>query len=234
MIKNKWTDDDTITFFDDLEHALPDLENIDMTGGETFLVKKIDKIVHTAVKSGHSSHIRLHYNSNGSIFPNNQAKLWNKFKQVDLALSIDNTGEQFELERGGIWLDVENNIKKFLELNLPNLNIYIMPTVNIQNVFYMPELLEWATSLKLNTTFNYLEAPMAFNIDYLTTECKQLVVEKYKRYSHPELDAIAIRIENSKGSDGIMFVNEVTRLDGIRSQSFQKTHPEVAKAMGYV
>jgi hypothetical protein len=234
LTKNKWTDDDTITFFDDLEHALPDLENIDMMGGETFLVKKFDRIVEAAVKNGHSSHIRLHYNSNGSIFPNNQTKLWDKFKQVDLALSIDNTGEQFELERGGSWQDVKNNIKKFLELNLPNLNVYVMPTINIQNVFYMPELLEWASSLKLTVVFNYLEFPKAFNIDYLTTECKQLVVEKYKKYNHPELDAIAIRIENSTGSDGTWFVDEVTRLDNIRNQSFQKTHPEVAKAMGYV
>ena len=234
LTKNKWASDDSITFFDDLERALPNLENIDMIGGEPFLVKKFDRIVEAAVKNGYSSRIRLHYNSNGSIFPDSQTKLWSKFKQIDLALSIDNIGERFELERGGSWPDVTNNIKKFLELNLPNLNVYIMPTINVQNVFYIPELLEWAASLELNVVFGYLESPLAFNVDYLTTECKQLIVEKYKRYNHTELNAIAVRIQNSKGSDGSMFVQEATRLDNIRGQSFQTTHPEVAKAMGYV
>jgi molybdenum cofactor biosynthesis enzyme MoaA len=232
LAKNKWTDS-TTTFFVDLENALPDLTNIDMLGGETFLVKQFDKIIKLAVQGGHSKQIRLHYNSNGSIFPKQQVTMWRQFKQVDLAISIDNIGQRFEIERGGMWNEVENNIKQFLALGLPNLNVYIMPTVNIQNVFYIPELVDWARSLGLQIVFSYLDYPTAFNINYLTEECKQLVVKKYKKYTHPELVAIAKRVEESKGSDGSMFVAEVTRLDALRNQSFQKTHPEIAFAMGY-
>ena len=232
LLKNKWADS-TTSFFIDLENALPDLVNINMVGGEPFLVKQFDRILELAVEHGYSQQIRLHYNSNGSIFPNKQVAVWSKFRQIDLALSIDNIGDRFELERGGAWVKVESNIKQFLKLDLPNLNIYIMPTVNIQNVYYIPELLEWATPLGLKVVFNYLDYPPEFNINYLTKDCKRLVVEKYKKYTHTELAAIAKRVEECEGSDGSMFVNKMSRFDTLRGQSFKETHPEVAKAMGY-
>lgn len=230
--KTKWPESNP-TFFIDLEEALPNLTNINMIGGEPFLVKEFDRIMRLATDGGYANQIRLHYNSNGSIFPTNQVATWSQFKEIDLALSIDNIGSRFELERGGNWLEIENNIKKFLDLKLSNLNIYIMPTVNIQNVYYLPELFEWASALKLPVMCNYLDHPIAFNIDYLTNEFKELIIEKYKNYTHPDLISIANRVKNCKGSDGSMFVAEVSKFDQMRKQSFQITHPEVAKAMGY-
>jgi MoaA/NifB/PqqE/SkfB family radical SAM enzyme len=233
LVTNSWAEKN-YKFFAELEDALPNLVNIDMAGGESFLVKQFDRVVQLAVSTGYSKQMRLHYNTNGSIFPEKQILQWGNFKKIDLALSIDNIGQRFELERGGSWSTVENNIKKFLSLNLDNLIIYIMPTVNIQNVYYIPELVEWARSMGLSVVFNYLSQPIAFNIDYATTNFKQLLIEKYKNYTHPELVSISNRIQSCRGSNGSEFIKETKRLDLLRGgQSFQETHPEVAKAMGY-
>ena len=232
LVNNNWAEKN-YKFFAELEDSLPDLINIDMAGGESFLVKQFDKVVQLAASKGYSKQIRLHYNTNGSIFPNNQILQWSNFREIDLALSIDNIGQRFELERGGSWSTVESNIEQFLSLNLDNLKIYIMPTVNIQNVYYIPELVEWAKLLGLPVVFNYLNRPFAFSIDYATEDFKQLLIEKYKNYTHPELISISNRIQSCCGSDGSEFIKETKRLDLIRRQSFQETHPEVAKAMGY-
>jgi hypothetical protein len=124
LVTNSWAEKN-YKFFAELEDALPNLVNIDMAGGESFLVKQFDRVVQLAVSTGYSKQMRLHYNTNGSIFPEKQILQWGNFKKIDLALSIDNIGQRFELERGGSWSTVENNIKKFLSLNLDNLIIYI-------------------------------------------------------------------------------------------------------------
>ena len=64
------------------------------------------------------------------------------FQQVDISISVDNVGDRFEFERGGAWDIVEQNIAQFrVETNF---NVSIMPTINIQNVFYIEDLIAWA------------------------------------------------------------------------------------------
>ena len=147
-----------------LMHLLPNLKNIDMYGGEPFLIKKFDLLLKTAVDQGHASHIRLHYNTNGSIYPQNIIEHWKHFQHVDIQISIDNIGSRFDLERGGSWHLVEDNIKKMLALNLSNLEISVMPAINIMNIFYIDELLDWATSLNLKVNPLYVHFPKEFSI----------------------------------------------------------------------
>jgi radical SAM protein with 4Fe4S-binding SPASM domain len=218
---------------DQLIDLLPTLKNIDMYGGEPFLIKKFDLILKTAVEQGHANHIRLHYNTNGSIYPQNTIEHWKHFQHVDIQISIDNIGSRFEIERGGSWNLVEDNVKKLLALDLPNLQISVMPAINIMNIFYIGELLDWAKSLKLTVNPLYVHDPTEFSIKNLTREAKNILIKKYQTHNWPEMKNILESINAWPDSDGADFVNKTDYFDRLRNENFAESHPEIAVAMGY-
>lgn len=229
-INGHWFDQD-YRFVEQLLRLLPQLLNIDLYGGEPFLLKQLPTFLKQAVDSGHASHIRLHFNTNGSVFPTALIQYLRPFQQVDISISIDNIGERFEFERGGDWVTVEQNISQFKAET--NFDVSVMPTINIQNVFYIEDLLDWSNKTQNRVVFNYLDTPEYLNIDHMTPAARRLVVDRYHNHSHPELQKIAQRVQLSKGSDGTEFVKYMKKLDQQRNQSFSKSHNEIALAMGY-
>jgi MoaA/NifB/PqqE/SkfB family radical SAM enzyme len=231
-IEGKWFDHDD-QFISQLFELLPFLENIDFYGGEPFLLKQLPLLLKKATETNHAEHIRLHFNTNGSVYPTNLIPYFQKFKLVDLSFSIDDMLERFELQRGGSWAEVEHNIKMFKNESSVNFNIAIMTTVNIQNILYLEDLFEWADQNNYEIHLNVLEGPPHLNIDYMTESAKKLVVEKYQTHLRPELQNISRRIMNSPGSNGKKFVSYMQELDKRRKQSFSDSHYEIAIAMGY-
>jgi len=226
-----WAESDN-KVMDEISDLLPSLTNIDMYGGEPFLIKPLYKLVSQAIEHGHATHIRLHYNSNGSIYPDHLVEHWKHFQHVDIHFSIDNVGARFDLERGGSWQQVTSNIRKLVDLSLPNLKISIMPTISIMNIFYLDELLAWAAELRLPVNVNYLDSPEEFSIKNLTPLAKKLILEKFQDHPWPEMSKILNTIRSSPDSDGVRFVTLSRHFDRIRGQNFSNTHAEIAHAMG--
>jgi hypothetical protein len=222
-LDGKWFDDND-QFIDQLTDLLPSLEFLDFYGGEPFLLKQLPKLLKKATETNDSSHIRLHFATNGSVFPTNLITYFQKFKLVDLSVSIDNIGVKFEFERGGSWSEVENNIKQLKNETTVNFNIGITPTVNIQNVLYLDELFDWADKNGHNVLLNFLDYPQHMNINFLTDSAKELVIKKYQTHGRPELQKIASRVSRSPGSDGKEFVKYMQKLDQRRTQSFLDSH----------
>jgi hypothetical protein len=218
--------------FSEVEQLLPNMTNIDMYGGEPFLIKQLSSLIHLAVEQNHAQHIRLHYNSNGSIYPETLVNLWKEFEHVDLHFSIDNVGARFELERGGTWSTVESNILRLLDLGLPNLKISIMPVISIMNIYYLDELLEWAQLHDLPVNPLYLDRPEAFAITNMTAAAQQLIINKYQGHSWSEMKNILAIVQQSTATDGKKFVQLTAHFDKIRNQSFQDSHTAIANAMG--
>jgi len=216
----------------EISDLLPSLTNIDMYGGEPFLIKPLHRLVSQAVEQGHAKNIRLHYNSNGSIYPDHLIEHWKYFDHVDIHFSIDNVGARFDLERGSSWQQVTSNIRKLIDLSLPNLKISIMPTISIMNIFYLDELLSWATELRLPVNVNYLDSPEEFSIRNLTPLAKKLILKKFQDHRWPEMENILSTIQSSPDSDGVAFVTLSRHFDRIRGQNFSDTHAEIAHAMG--
>jgi radical SAM protein with 4Fe4S-binding SPASM domain len=218
----------------ELDRVIPDIENLDFYGGEPFLLKELRSFLHTAVANGHSNHIRLHFNSNGSVYPADLIDTLQQFQEVDVCLSIDNIGARFELERGGSWSDIEQNILQFKALTTnPVFKLSIFPTVNIQNIYYLDQLYAWANQHKIDITLNFLDDPWTLSIDSMTGAARDLVVDKYETSPIESLRNLAQRIKSSAGSNGQEFAKLIARFDGARSQDFTKTHPEISRAMGY-
>lgn len=226
-----WSDSDK--FINEVNSLLPHLTNIDMFGGEPFLIKKFKNVLDTAVESECAKNIRLHYNSNGSVWPGEFVNSWKHFSQVDLHFSIDAIGDRFNLQRGNNWETVERNILKLKALSLPNISIAIMPSISIMNVYYINEVLDWAHAHQFPVYVSHVVNPSAFSLKNLTKEAKDMIIEKHSTSQWPEMKNILDYIKSMPTSDGVAFCNMTRYFDNIRNENFSETHTEIANAMHY-
>ena len=227
-------------FWDNLKTLLPNIRYFEFTGGEPFLIQQHFDLLRYAVETGDSRHIEIHYNTNGTVYPENEISVWSHFKHVEVAFSIDNTGERFEYERyGANWDEVAANIKRFQELSDSQFSTQICMTMNVQNVYYLPELCDWVKTQNFDHTyFNMLHDPNHMCINRMTPKAQEIVIERLSNYDfdprhRAEINRIIQFIRNGEGSDGQQFLLKMKMADQYRQQSFLDTHPEIARAMGY-
>ena len=142
--------------------------------------------------------------------------------------------KRFELQRGGKWQEVEANIHRFIDLDLPNMSLNIMPAISIMNIFYIDELFEWADNLGLAVYPIMVEKPEEFCFDELTQQAKDAILNKYKNSKHPEIQKFYNVISKVvvKPDAGQQFKNKIEYYDSIRNESFQTSHYEIAQLMG--
>ena len=237
-----WIKKDNASVWDNLSDPNLNFIHLDISGGEPMLSKKHFSVLQELVNSNRSKDITIHYNTNGTIFPAEHIDLLKQFKSVDIALSIDNLHKQFEYERSGaIWNDVANNIDKYLSINYPTIKISIHLAINIQNVYYLPEVCDWISTKDFDEVhFSTLYFPEILNISNLTKEANGLVLSKLKHYKNTNpltskfINNTIEILETAQPSDGKEFLDYMQDLDKIRNESFLESHPEIAIAMGYV
>jgi MoaA/NifB/PqqE/SkfB family radical SAM enzyme len=226
-------------FWDNLRALLPNIKYFEFTGGEPFLIKEHFELLEYAVEQGYAKNIEIHYNTNGTVFPE-RADLWNEFKHVEVAFSVDNIGARFEYERYlAKWDEVTANIAKFNDMRSNKFSTQLCLTVNIQNVYYLPEISEWIEQQTFDHIyFNMLHDPWHMCISRMTPTAQKLVVDRLATHNFNskhkmEILRIIKFIENGQGSDGSEFLRKMHQTDDYRGQSFLTTHAEIAKAMGY-
>ena len=231
VVQDNWGESQN--FIDQAVDLLPTLHNIDMYGGEPFLVKKFKKVLALAIEKNHAQHIRLHYNSNGSIWPEDFLPLWHYFEQVDIHFSIDAVGKQFEIERGGSWAQVSSNILRIKNLNLANLTISIMPTISVMNVLYLDQIYDWATANGFPIFINYACGP-GLELQYLTQQARQIIMSKFADHPWDEIQNLLKIINELPYKNHKIFNQKMQWFDSVRDQNFSHSHGDIAQAMEYV
>lgn len=233
----------TETFWDNLRSLLPNIKYFEFTGGEPWLIDEHFELLEFAVAEGHGKHIDIHYNTNATQPPTRLVPLLSKLGRVDIAFSIDNVGARFEYERYGAKWEEANTIidaTHGLKWVYPNITTQLCFTINVQNVYYLDELLAWADTKGFGDIyFNMMHSPDHMSIQRMTPEAQKLVINKLKttfwtsnKYQQ-EIDSVIKFIELGSGSDGTEFLMKMQRTDSHRRQNFVDTHPEIARAMGY-
>jgi sulfatase maturation enzyme AslB (radical SAM superfamily) len=224
-----------------IEKSLPYLKQIDIYGGEPFLVEKQWEILKRSIELGYSKNQILHFNTNATQFNPSHIELLKQFKKVLISLSIDGIGKRFEYQRHPAkWSLIENNITKFLSL-LTNKNIHVSVcfTVNTLNVYYLEETLKHFAQLGLGYYINILHGPPHYNIKNIPKEIKQKITEYYSPILEGMTDSyMRERIQhvldfmNTNESDGRswneFFVNTKFK-DSYRKENFKETFPEFCK-----
>lgn len=229
-------------FWSDLNNILPHIRYLEFTGGEPFLITEHFDFLQAAVDGGYASNIEIHYNTNGTQFPQNAIEIWKHFKIVEIALSIDDMGQRFEYQRHGAkWDIVQTNLKKFRELRDNNTNIVLQLclTVNALNFYYIDEILQWVPHQMFNYHYlNVVHDPPNFCVKNLNDTAKTMITNKLGAATIPQtfIDEITNLVEfmnSGKGSDCKELVRVLQDSDTFRKQHLKDHHPEIAAAIGY-
>jgi MoaA/NifB/PqqE/SkfB family radical SAM enzyme len=239
-----WPRNPETNFWDNLKQLLPNIKYLEFTGGEPWLIQEHFDLLEYAVAQGYSKNIDIHYNTNATQMPNEfDAKIWREFGRVDIAFSIDNVGTRFEYERYGANWNLANKIIDYVhysQTTMSNITTQLCFTINIQNVYYLDELLLWADSKNFGSVyFNMMHNPEHMSIQQMTPQAQELVLNKLKtsvwtkNTYQREIDNLITFIQQGPGSDGQDFLEKMQRTDAYRKQNFKDTHLEIAKAMGY-
>jgi len=226
-------------FWDNMNLLLPYIRYFEFTGGEPFLIKEHFELLKRAVEQGYSKNIEIHYNTNATTFPKEGTELWPHFKLVEIAFSIDDVAERFEYQRfGANWKEANENIAKFQDLKHNNKNIVLQHclTVNVFNIFYLPELFQWMQQQHFNSTyFNVLHDAFYFCIRSLPNNAKQEIVEIYKdnTYYKDEVDNLIRFMLQGDSTDAQDLKRVTDESDRQRRQRLTDHHSELARAIGY-
>jgi MoaA/NifB/PqqE/SkfB family radical SAM enzyme len=224
--------------WDDITALLPNVTKFDFAGGEPFYIEKHWSIVGKCVDNGWSKNQHIHYNTNGTIYPEKYMPLLEQFKIVDIQVSSDGIGNKFEYCRHpAVWTEVEENIDKFIQAkNTSQTQWWLSACISVSafNVYYFFETFEHYASKGIGIYVNVVHDHHGVRI--LPNELKHIIVDKLKTQESKHLpqqwqldrEMIIRHLLNSQHDqhDWREFWREIKVRDNIRKESFEQTFPE--------
>lgn len=209
------------------EEVIPNLAQIEFTGGEPMFSPEGKKIISMIASTEYAKDIILLITTNGSVYSDSIANQFKKFKQVKILISLDDIGNRLEYQRhGAIWEDISKNILKYKDIE--NVNLSLHPTINNYNIWDIQDYFYWAEKHNLSITINVLFGPDHLCIKQLPMKLKEMVYEKHKHISQlkESLNFMMEKVNINDEENHIkFFLKETRRLDEIRKESFTKVFP---------
>ena len=229
-------------FWSQIDTVLSDIRYIEFTGGEPFMIAEHFDMLQGIVDRGIAHQVEIHYNTNGTQWPDRGPDIWKHFKIVEIAFSIDDIGERFEYQRTNAdWTVVLDTITSFQYLRdqMSNIQLQCCSTVNIFNVRYIDELAHWIVLQKFDFVYwNMMHDAWYFSIATLPESAKVQISEHLLSATVPpqyreEFDRIIDFMNGGASTDGFMLRMKIEDLDRKRNQDFAAVAPEMARLIEY-
>ena len=232
-------------FWQQIDSVLTDIRYIEFTGGEPFMIDEHFDMLQGIVDRGIAHQVEIHYNTNGTQWPERGETIWRHFKTVEIAFSIDDVGERFEYQRSNAnWQEVCANLDRFRDLKECHKNIVLQvcTTVNVFNVRYLDQVAHWIDKNKESFNFvywNMMHDAWYFSIATLPVTAKAAITEHLRSADVPpqyreEFDRIADFMNTGASTDGFILRMKIADLDRKRHQNMHDVAPELAELLEYV
>ena len=229
-------------FWHEIDQCLTDIRYIEFTGGEPFMIDEHFDMLQGIVDRGIAGQVEIHYNTNGTHFPERGPEIWQHFKTVEIAFSVDDHGARFEYQRtNALWQELEANVIKFRQLraNMPNIQLQVCCTINIFNIYYLHQVSYWIKNQEFDFVYwNMMHDAWYFSIANLPRSAKEAIDLHFSNTPcEPEYVDEFLRIVDfmyrGVDSDGNMMRMKIRDLDRKRNQNLADVAPEFAKIIGY-
>jgi MoaA/NifB/PqqE/SkfB family radical SAM enzyme len=231
------------TFWNEIDQVVDQIRYIEFTGGEPFMIKEHFEMLRGLVDRGIAGRIEIHYNTNGTQYPEEAADIWRHFKLVEIAVSIDDVGERFEYQRSNaVWTEVVANIERFKQLRAEHSNIQLQfcCTVNVFNVYYLRELADFVYAQNFDYVYwNMMHDAYYFSIATLPEGAKRDITTKLRGSgsasdaAQAEFEKIIDFMNRGTSLDGFILRMKIADLDRKRSQNLADVEPEFARLIDY-
>lgn len=229
--------------WEDIKELLAHAERFDFAGGEPFYIPAHWKMIQHSVDNGYSKNQYLHYNTNGTIFPEKYIDLLNQFQTVDIQISSDGVGKKFDYLRHGSPFELcEENINKFINArDNSSTTWYIGACLSLSafNAWDIFETYEHYASKGIRMYINTVHDHHGVRV--LPKATKNKIIEKIRntasKYDYQDWEKQKLMIcnllTNTSGTnhDWKNFWQEIKMRDKFRNESFEDTFPEYYKIL---
>jgi len=239
--QGSWPRENT-QFWQQIDKLVDQIRYIEFTGGEPFMIDQHFDLLQGIVDRGCAHQVEIHYNTNGTQYPQRGLNLWEHFRTVEIAFSIDDLGPRFEYQRTNAgWSEVNHNLDQFRDLRSQNSNIQLQccSTVNVFNVMYLEELANWIDAQAFDFVYwNILHEARYLSIASLPQKAKQAVSQtleqsQVSQWHRREFDRIRDFMLNGHSLDGQELRSRILQLDRVRNTNLCDHHSELAQAIDY-
>jgi len=230
------------TFWQEIEQVVDQIRYIEFTGGEPFMIQEHFDLLQRLVNQGIAGQIEIHYNTNGTQWPEGAEAIWQHFKLVEIAFSIDDVDKRFEYQRSNaVWSEVVENIQQFklMRHRHANIQLQVCSTVNVFNVLYLEQLAQWIDTQAFDFLYwNMMHEAYYFSINTLPESAKRHIAEQLtsaqvsKRHQQ-EFQRIVAFMNSGASLDGFILRMKIADLDRKRNQNLAKVEPEFAQLIEY-
>jgi hypothetical protein len=166
------------------------VKQVAFLGGEPFINDNHLKVLEIIGQHVPIENLNLKYVTNASKMPSQQClDIWQRAKRVVVAFSVDAIGQRFEHNRWPLqWHQVSTNIKRLVEMNLPNMDFAFSITLTPLTVFYYQEVKQWINQLNeqcpdtpdITIRDSFMHASQGIlNLSCVPDKLQQRIVEKY-------------------------------------------------------
>lgn len=192
------------SFIESMKGQAHHIKELYFAGGEPLLIPEHYNILEFMVSEGHAGNCILRYNSNGTEISDRLLELWSHFKLVKFNFSIDAFGSKNDYIRyPSDWNTIVQNLHK-LDNTPDNIVVNIACAVQILNVMYLDELVDWKMSQnfkKINTEeygagligLHLVYLPSYMNVRVLPDDLKEQAAERIhklvNKFSNERFDA---------------------------------------------
>jgi MoaA/NifB/PqqE/SkfB family radical SAM enzyme len=231
------------SFWEQIDACLNDIRYIEFTGGEPFMIEQHFAMLQGIVDRGIAHQVEIHYNTNGTQYPEQAEAIWKHFRTVEIAFSLDDVGERFEYQRSNaVWTEVCENLDRFRDLKerCANIELQVCTTVNIFNVRYLGDIARWLEQNKESFNFvywNMMHDAWYFSVACLPESAKKAITEYLDSVDtiyRGEFDRIRDFMNRGASTDGFMTRMKIADLDRKRNQDLAQVAPEFAELIDYV
>jgi MoaA/NifB/PqqE/SkfB family radical SAM enzyme len=229
-------------FWTELQHSLSDIRYLEFTGGEPFLIEEHFDLLKTLVDQDVAHQVEIHYNTNGTQYPKHAESIWQHFKHVEIAFSIDDVDQRFEYQRTNAkWAEVVDNVQQFklMRNRSNNITLQVCCTVNVFNVLYLAEVAAWISQQEFDYVYwNILHDAPWLSVAHLPADAKMHIAQHLKQQSFPKLyqeeikKIVEFMLQGSSVNSNDL-IDNIKKLDFRRNESLKAVAPELAAILNY-
>jgi Radical SAM superfamily. len=206
-------------------------ESVHLLGGEPLINPNLEKLLTRLIDLKQAHNMSISINTNGSVYKPDIMQLLQRFKSIEIIASIDDVGRRFEIQRGGKWNEVAENLNDFSKFCMQNAHakLSFSVTVNTQNLLYLDNVVSLSKTLNANLVWGFVTDPAEFSVANAPQWLRDLAIEKYQSSNYTELNWVTnfLRKFNNRNDLSHKFVTSTESFDQKRNTDFYSAHPEL-------
>lgn len=232
---------------EDFRPLIPNLEKLEILGGESFLAPQLEEILSLVAAEGQPERITLQIAINATTLPSPKVReVIEAFGKTVIGCSVDGYGERNEYMRfSSKWPQVEATVTELLRWRIScyGLDVHLQPTISAYSFPGLPRLLIWWRDLNLNlgteenidnVLVNYLDQPSFQSVHSLSRSTREHVVANLRTLEAPLDRVVNPIIRFALADDKTSMRAELQRwtegIDQVRGVKLATVIPEIYEA----